>query len=944
MRAIYQKTEGKQIVAKTPENKFIRVNCSEIQLEEIGRLSRLYSGNILNLLNVKNVETDVFEAEFIIYEPDYLIDISSLAECFRPYGNHFLNYSLSRLQPKEITAPILLGNSANFFIDAFINEDENQPVDYVGSLKKIFQMFAFEFTACEDLQNPKKESDFFANCQKHFNHIQTIVKELFPQAGIDKEKMVLEPSFISNALGLQGRLDVLSYDYSVFIELKSGKATEDFKSGGQFIHSTSNHYIQMILYLAILEFNMELDSEKINSYLLYSKYPVLSKERRSRKHLQKALSLRNQIVALEYALQKANDVACTQKLLSQINADELNTEKLSGNFFEQFLAPSINRFPKGFEQLKEHEKTYFLRLYTFVIKELWLSKVGEKDYEGIKKAAVLWNALFEDKLIAGELLYDLTITDNQAAAESHTITLQIPEYKDLYLPNFRMGDGVVLYERNSKNDTVNNHQVFKGSIESLEAHQLTIRLRFRQKNPFVWNDKSFYAIEHDYMDSTYTGMIRALFAFVNANQDRKDLLLCQRFPENKEAFLLIGPPGTGKTSIALKQMVESEIRENKSNILLLAYTNRAVDEICKTLTDISQSLPFIRIGSELNCDPQFRPYLLESYLDNCSRRKEVSEIISRCRIFVGTVASIWNKPELFQLKQFDLAIVDEATQLLEPHLLGVLCAKNNSGKNAIERFILIGDHKQLPAIVLQSQEESQINESVLLEMGLTNLKNSLFERLYTQYKTRNLTACFDILNKQGRMHPDIAAFPSDNFYEGNLGCVGLSHQTEKWDNKNRLNFYSIQASLQEKSTKSNMNEANKVVEICIELYQNGLKNNEIFNPQSIGIITPYRNQIALIRKQLQKTNIGDFSSILIDTVERFQGSQRDIIIYSFCVKTEEQLNALPNLLKENGKSIDRKLNVALTRARKQLFIVGNRELLEKNALYARLIEYICSLK
>ena len=262
------------------------------------------------------------------------------------------------------------------------------------------------------------------------------------------------------------------------------------------------------------------------------------------------------------------------------------------------------------------------------------------------------------------------------------------------------------------------------------------------------------------------------------------------------------------------------------------------------------------------------------------------------------------------------------------------------GSNAIERFILIGDHKQLPAIVLQSQEESQIKEPALLEMGLSNLNNSLFERLYKKYKEQNLTACFDILNKQGRMHPDIAEFPSENFYEGNLGCVGLSHQTEKWDNKNRLNFYPIKPSLQESSTKTNINEANKVVEICIELYQNCLKNNEIFNAQTIGIITPYRNQIALIRKQLQKTDIADFSSILVDTVERFQGSQRDIIIYSFCVKTEEQIKALPNLLEENGKQIDRKLNVALTRARKQLFIIGNKELLEKNALYARLIEYI----
>ncbi|MDR0414885.1 MAG: hypothetical protein LBH84_05665, partial [Prevotellaceae bacterium] len=71
-----------------------------------------------------------------------------------------------------------------------------------------------------------------------------------------------------------------------------------------------------------------------------------------------------------------------------------------------------------------------------------------------------------------------------------------------------------------------------------------------------------------------------------------------------------------------------------------------------------------------------------------------------------------------------------------------------------------------------------------------------------------------------------------------------------------------------------------------------------------------------------------------------QGSQRDIIIYSFCVKSDWQLAALPNILEENGNFIDRKLNVVLTRAKKQLHIIGNEDLLKKNAIYSKLIEHI----
>jgi superfamily I DNA and/or RNA helicase len=407
-----------------------------------------------------------------------------------------------------------------------------------------------------------------------------------------------------------------------------------------------------------------------------------------------------------------------------------------------------------------------------------------------------------------------------------------------------------------------------------------------------------------------------------------------------EVFLLIGPPGTGKTSIALKQMVETELQTNKRNILLLSYTNRAVDEICKTLKSISAHLPFIRIGSELNCDPEFRPYLLEKQLDNCNKREDVAQVIEHCRIFAGTVASVWNKPEIFHLKQFDLAIIDEATQLLEPHLLGVLSVQTPSGENAVKRFVLIGDHKQLPAVVLQSKEESRVDHPLLNAIGLTNLSDSLFERLYRKYRESGVNHAYGFLAKQGRMHPAISAFPSDCFYEGRLESVGLPHQLTDDYPFERLTFHDIKPYPKDASEKTNRKEAEKAVAICRELYKYHQTEGESFDFQTVGIITPFRNQIALIRKLLQETGIPVFASITVDTVERFQGSQRDIIIYSFCIKTDYQLTALPNIMEENGKIIDRKLNVALTRAKKQLYIIGNEELLQKNELYQKLLQHI----
>lgn len=113
-----------------------------------------------------------------------------------------------------------------------------------------------------------------------------------------------------------------------------------------------------------------------------------------------------------------------------------------------------------------------------------------------------------------------------------------------------------------------------------------------------------------------------------------------------------------------------------------------------------------------------------------------------------------------------------------------------------------------------------------------------------------------------------------------------------------------------------------------------------FDPsKTVGVIVPYRNQIAMIRQEINRLDIPSLIPISIDTVERYQGSQRDIIIYSFTVQNRYQLDFLTsNCFVEDGKVIDRKLNVALTRARKQLIITGNEAILRQNTLFKDLID------
>ena len=114
--------------------------------------------------------------------------------------------------------------------------------------------------------------------------------------------------------------------------------------------------------------------------------------------------------------------------------------------------------------------------------------------------------------------------------------------------------------------------------------------------------------------------------------------------------------------------------------------------------------------------------------------------------------------------------------------------------------------------------------------------------------------------------------------------------------------------------------------------------------RTLGIITPYRSQIALIRKELQTKGIPVLQEVSVDTVERYQGSERDVIVYSFCVNHRYQLKFLPNLTEENGVQIDRKLNVALTRARKRLTVTGVAEILKENAIYCSMLNTFFPLK
>ena len=962
----------------------------------------LREGMQLNLLDCTVTRKKVVP-RLIVVEPDYLIDISTIANCFESYGHHPLLFTVNRLTPRLSNKHIVLGNFAGSALDDIINHPAEY--DIKETFRSNFKEKALDYATCPDFD----AASFKQDAERQVENIKEIVDEIFQT--FDREKAILEPSFVCERLGIQGRVDLMTTDLKLLVEQKSGKNTfieRKYKNPHGSLH-VEKHYVQVLLYYGILQYNFQLSPKNAHIQLLYSKYPLpdgLLEVEPLQKLIREAIRFRNQTVATEFWMAENG----FDRMLPLLTPQTLNVEKQNDNFYNRYLLPQLTETLAPLHQLNDLERAYFTRMMTFVIKEQLVSKVGVQEGVGNSNAD-LWNMPLAEKKETGNIYTGLTIIEKERSSSFNgydTITLAVPQQGEDFLPNFRRGDMIYLYayKKNEAPD-VRMSILFKGSLQEIHGDRLVVHLNDGQQNPNLISG-DYFAIEHAGSDIGGTSAIRSLYTFITSNEERRQLLLGQRVPrvdksltlsrsyhpdydeiilkakQAQDYFLLIGPPGTGKTSQALQFLVREQLAGNiysqpssaysaedskhnklsetintqhstpntQTAILLLAYTNRAVDEICNMLTE--NELDYIRIGNEFSCDPKYSDHLLKEVLDENATLNSIKSTIADARIVVATTSTMNSNAALFNIKHFDLAIIDEASQILEPNIIGLLTVRH-AERRAIDRFILIGDHKQLPAVVQQSDAETEIDDGELLRINLFSCANSLFERLILTERAAGRTDFIGTLHKQGRMHPDIADFANRKFYaREQLECVPLAHQLEQTLNYNeasedetddvlkahRMIFIPSKPCRQLNiSEKVNTEEARIITDLLRRLYRQ-LGNN--FDPQkSVGVIVPYRNQIAMIRKEIEKLGIPELEEISIDTVERYQGSQRDIILYSFTIQSRYQLDFLTaNTFYEDGQPIDRKLNVAITRARKQLILTGNEPTLRQNQIFAELIDYI----
>jgi DNA replication ATP-dependent helicase Dna2 len=395
---------------------------------------------------------------------------------------------------------------------------------------------------------------------------------------------------------------------------------------------------------------------------------------------------------------------------------------------------------------------------------------------------------------------------------------------------------------------------------------------------------------------------------------------------SKDYFLIQGPPGTGKTSVVLAEIVKNIIENTSETILIIAYTNKVVDELCSLVLRLGFGELMVRMGSTTNTE--ITPYVL-SQLVSSVEVSQISTLLAKKRICISTVASIASNSEVLLFWKFQTAIFDEAAQIVEAFCTGIA--------SFCERCIFIGDEKQLPAIVVQPKESTVIHSSELQSIGLHDLSESLFSRLLHNAKKNNWTECFSLLREQGRMHKDIQRLSNELFYQNMLTTLTPQQNTleQRFGDSPFLqkSFQSSRAIFCDVNLKKNTIETEILLLLERYIEQFIFKTPNL----SIGIITPFRKFNHTIVQHFASKNV-DF--IDVDTVERFQGSERDIIFYCIPVTTSEQLSTMQSIGIIDGISVDRKLNVAITRAKEYFVLCGSSEILHHSEQYSQLLQLL----
>lgn len=414
----------------------------------------------------------------------------------------------------------------------------------------------------------------------------------------------------------------------------------------------------------------------------------------------------------------------------------------------------------------------------------------------------------------------------------------------------------------------------------------------------------------------------------------------------RETAIVHGPPGTGKTTTLVEAVSETLRRETQ--VLVCAPSNAAVDWISEQL--YRRGISVLRIGNPLRindvmmeCSYEYRYANHPDYLELFSVRSSLREIKGRPKLgdkehnqirklqhremelevkireelfaTSGVIACtlIGSAHRLMERRHFGTVFIDEAAQALEAACWTAILKA--------DRVIFAGDHQQLPPTVKSK------------EAGREGLERTLMQKVVKSKPT-----CVTLLDVQYRMNQDIMEFSSRQFYHGKLKAdpsvasrlVSPIDKPLMWVDTSKCDFSEQQS---RSLSRSNHEEAKLLMKTLMD-YVKLIGMEHLLREQvDFGIISPYKAQVRLLRKYMRNNKMLKplRHLITINTVDGFQGQERDVILISLV-----RDNATGNIGFLNDL---RRMNVAITRARMKLIVFGNAETLSKTKFYEKLVEY-----
>ena len=992
------------------------------------------AGDVVGIVSPHSVlDKDIPMAGEIVLEPDYLISPEKLGQASasgKENRNPEFLYWLRKLYgelPDDVSISSFSENAApqdklyfrlrgDFANLSLAEHSAGGDADTNHLLKGFFGQKNLDLTAL----NPKR--DWAMECKTADRNISDLLANKLQKEpySISPDSWQLEAPFYSPVYGISARMDAVSYQgrdhMATVFELKSGK-WDDYRNAPQL-----QHLCQPIFYSDLLHFTLGIQANLVRSLLYYSSdqkprtakrgqgpdqaqtapegimHGRLFRVQKGRKDASKYVDLRNRVLGLQNKIRDGG----FRPLVKNLKEEDFCQGETEG-YWTKYKRPEFTKLLAPYHQASPLVLDYFYRQLKFLADEEFAGRLGsnEQSPDAHFHASSLWRLPLSERKEKGIGLSKLLLSDKQVD-ELHrvtSLTFETNHDPSNEICSIRQGDKVCLYRRTASSPDITKARVFSATVANLGPALIELVLEMPQQEAlFEFSDKADFAIDPTPAGDMYSEY-QGLWYFLTGNPRRKQLVLNEvapevdttarlpiadsdkRYPDGlseillhawqaKDWYLIWGPPGTGKTSHAMRGLVDQAMAVPGMRILLLAYTYKATDNICQMLEErlpLHKEDQYLRLGNPLKCAEELRGRMIDNL--GLKTRTDVKALLDKTRIVVSVVSSLSPFHPLFYLQDhFDMAIVDEASQLLDVHVLPLFCAHRSveNPRPLIDKFVFIGDDKQLSAVVQQDKATSEIHEESLRGQGFRNCRESFFARLHRTIGGEDPARC-SILSQQYRMHPTISDFPRRFFYHDLLQDGNASHQLadlppaedisdpfQEFVLSRRIGFIPVfePDHTNPKTSEAEADACVKIIETltghpaCPET-DDGTRARP-YRPGEIGVIVPFRNQIARLKHKLaDKFDEASLDEILIDTVERFQGSERPVIIFSTVISYSEQGEMIGATRNDDGEDdeedaqeVDQKLNVAITRARDRFYLVGQETALRGLRAYREFLQFM----